>query len=603
MNKELIKLAESFSSEINSKSAIEASNLLQYFFEDRNSNDFIVSLCTHALSEKLASNSLNLSILLNNTSYLDLIKYLSDFDITKNKTSFDQILKMKEEANNDFSYLPDINNEKLIDSIYMSIAELNKMTFSSFNKNSEAGDIITSFDEKLYNFTDRTNAIEALNNMPFGFYLCKLPLDNVSFFNDSYFKNSYYLISNQSFGIFFAQFHIRKHSNTSLKNMTIYETDFFKSDDRADKNNLPANIGEDSIASHFGPSILYRISFMCYLIANQHDSIFDYDQASTMITHGDNSKSTELTIYNADIEHTKAFTLNDIKFKGNYKFMSFLDDMFSEQLKHDMHLINFKQDNERGIVTSVDFVQGYPGPQHYHDFTLWNRRSHEDRMGLQYCHTMLHPIPDLSYHDSDAQQKILRFALFNKMTMICLYLSYYLKENMRDIMSELESLSSNHSFDALALTKDIKSFHVLGLSTKNQSRFNSDNTILISQNPEQRKDFSKIRSHDQKSKAHKVVEFTIRNTEQLFAITGLSSVNQFTGKVKLLAQLMDMNEQLNKIAEKEDKTRFISFHFNYQESDPELLIINGRETAFKVLLPLGKKDFNALPEDAFYGKH
>jgi hypothetical protein len=596
MNSNMYTAIKSLVKVLDKVKATEAFDMLTYAIALR--NQFVIDISMNALQNIAGESNVNILSLMLNQQALWAITDLSEFSIGESRSTVTQIKKIKEQSLIDFPFLTGLEDRKLIDEIFNTLNEFRKLEHTIVKRDSDSHNLVKIFNPEEIKADTRIELLTSLNGMPYGFYLAET-CDDTQPRLDPNFKKVKFIISNQEDGVVFSKLSIDKVFGASLKRHIGYKNNFFISEHvNAYDNNFPIELGkENHVARRYAPDVLYRLSIMYYLITDQYDSI-RVRSKELSIAQYDSQDSKELTIFNGfqKKESISELTFDDVKFTGKYGFLAFLDEYFKDDIEHNMHIVNNKEVLEAGFVQQLrmnirakdmmDFIISRP----LNIFT--------NSMALDRSTHVIQTMPQESLQ-KNAKEEYIKYGMLNKMSLYSLHLSFLVgtEDFLFNVMDELGTLMTPRIDNVFDLMKNKKFIKALTATPKNSNLIGSKSRIFLSMNPEQRGDIKSIRSYDQSTKVYKIIRFTLDSYSDLIHMIGDPDLIDLSDDSMLLLNSMKARAKVDNISKETGKPRMYSYDIDYDITVPELNFFNPLESGFDILVPVTRKQFDALAKD------
>lgn len=577
---------------IGSRNIIEASKLLEG--AEKAGNELVRVITMQVIRNEMAVSKLLLDKLLSNSHWIDILRQQATFKIEDYPIEKAELERIVTQAREEFAFLPDRSLEYVAKEMFYALNEFDKMSFSSFCHSESNGQVVAYLHRKERSFADTESLLSEMVSLPFGFHLCELAHSDNIFYSDPVFRKSRILVSNQKDGVYFAKFSVKKEQTISLNKFYTFIHDFFQYDRDERDSQVPVTTGNDDVLEYkYSPSVLYRLSFLCYLVANQHNSIFTREKKVKIAALRGESKSNYLVKREGLAVIRDQVMPEDILFSGDYECLSFLDDLYKDTLLGNLDILNYKESLEVGHATELRYDRDAVSINDIKTkvYDMLNNSS-----GIIRSSSLISVIPDVVFDNDDPLSRVNRIAIFNKMALLSMYIGHDYKSMHEKSIVGFTNMALTCPDMVLSIATDKPYVNYLGISNSNLGFFKSSERAFMSLVPGQRDDIKGMRSYDQKTKAYKVIILSITSYDELLRLTGASCLADFTGDMATHAKMFYADKILNEIAESKNMKRTTSFYFDRESSEPELLNIWGFAADFSIMIPVTKKQFELLCE-------
>lgn len=535
--------------------------------------------------------------LVNNYDACKGLAFVSGFKLKDNMQHYQSINKMKENAIKHFDFLSKNINEKTVAiSLYRCFEAFSFMSFSSHVFCSE---ITISSHCKLHNdfldFDTKTELIDAMSNLKYGYYLARYTCDDESAYLDTARMKTMAIVCYQPQQIHFAEFQTIKEKEPSLHNLKRKTNPFFDLHSYSSNENMPQVLNKrPSIVHMFNEETNLAIFFLCCLISNEYKNIFSLPKFKQISYFNKIPSSNEIAIYNnKNVDIIKPFSVDDLKFKNDFSFLSFYDNLFNDELQKDIDYINYCEQLPRNTVTTISYRAMYK-TTNMHQFSTGTKNT------IEYADNIRHPrnhllmsIPQKFHTSSNGRNLAYKFAKNNKISLIKLYTTFLRKDYFNEFKNQIETmLKSVNMFEKLKTHYQGEYLSYYGISNKNKNSLCHD--VLASQKPEQKFDILSLRSFCQKTKAYKYVRIIIKNWYELKTLLDIESPLAFKNEAKYIANAYYAAQKINEI-EKKLNIDYLSFaDASIKDIPVELFAKTCFEDPITINIPLSKSQFNHL---------
>lgn len=589
---------------LDNKEIFEAIDMLSH--SEDSHVDIMEPIAVHAIKSLSSKRSLSLSEIYQNKEAAEALVILSKFNALNSKSLEKKCIEMAESAQKSFDFLTPVSSESTLDSIYDSLSEFSNMSFESYVTSEEPIIVCSVFHDKEESATSVYDAISQLDGKPYGFYLFKIISNLNTNYVDPAYKTTRYLVSHQNNGNYFAKFKISKEKGASLYKMIAYRNAFFtkrRFEQGEESTELVQHKDKDSLYHSFGQKTLYGISFLCSLISSGHSSIFDYKLEKRFITFNNDSKSTEIALREDISENIKPFTLEDLKFTGDFECLSYLDDRYEDRLQKDIELINFHNEDD---VRNVFVIHYKNHENNEHEYQISKLRAVDSYHGYAGNHAILRSIPKLSVFEDTlvARERLRQFALQNKISLIRLYQSKESHKIFDLAMAELQSLAINNIDTMINQCESKDLLWVSGAKKRWMSDFGSRHAIiawedyhLVRRGEEYNSypEFTVLRNYKNKFNASNVIYYQVDTLNEILEIAG-KSIEELPENLQHVLNRAKASEYLNQYSKDHNLQILCASDMDYDISRPEMSLAFTGEI-FKVAIPVTKSEFTKLTEN------
>lgn len=437
------------------------SNVISFFEENINDTKYQFK-SLNSIQQKTNSDFIKDSVIQTLYSYISEYKlpfnvFMSNPDVTAFLNDYNASLDRYKSHESEIQKLNDIllgndtnisNKNDLISYVIIeSLIDFYDSKKYVIHKNNNKTGFYNKYFDEIIELESSYDFISSFESKPYGFYICKLPFHQHSTF---FYGHKYVIISNQPNAIYCYELNndIKVKHGFNLYNLEI-KNDIFRKN-----HNFKIEINENSkseLSTYSNDSIfkdtITKLVFKCFLYWAESMKEETFEKGYIGYNKSDN-KSNFPVVSNLDSKEIRSFSFEELKFKGEYSFLSFLDDLFEDII--DMQYINYFADNVNKIHLikhvsdniQFDFDKNYSFDKYFFNqfeinivdkLPLDKLKSHERGFSL----TPINP-----YYfgtENDIKEYNFNIAKLNKLRIYYMYVKLYFKKHVADFEKEMQS--------------------------------------------------------------------------------------------------------------------------------------------------------------------
>lgn len=576
-------------------------------------NDFFKNTLINNIYSNIKQEKILVNDIIENKFLSNFINAYQDFNLYFNTSFADNLSHIK----SNLSKIIDVDNVKNIEELisYCIIESFNEYSntiirFIEKNNKNDDAEFSTQYFSDFYKAKNDITIFNTLTDKPYGFYFFKTPLRIKSISNNEY--SEFTIVSNQANGItlFNMNYRILNYIGISTKryntvnafnkehNILINNIDSEKSTYLS--SNLKNTSDFDTELSLINKLIIIGL----LSLFSDEDNRKSQENKKALISFDKDLNDKSLLPVVSSFKHNydlPFITFDELRFKGDYAFLSFLDDLYQDILNIDV--VNYKNDNlysfydilTNNVETESDFGSFYkeftPKEFSFNDFNNFKIKeiSREDvYVGINNYHFKIIPINNtIIGSNEDIYQNCFDSAKINKMSLYLYYNKFYSYLYKKEFETEMNDFISNHIEDLVTDTVFLSYINRIGSSNNIKSVYYHHTENVISHYDSELSPTMRIFNKDKK--ATMLLSISIDNKNLVDHLINeydlsLSSNSHF------FLKLFYANIQLNKLYEdtKSNKRRNINEILD-TKIDLELNKWISFSTLFTFTIPLNKR--------------
>lgn len=601
-----------FEANINdAKYQFKSLNLIQ----QKTKSKFIKDSIIQALYSYISKYSIPFNTFMSNP---DVTAFLNDYcsSLERYKIHQTEIEKI-----NDILFGNDTNISNKNDLISYVIVEslidfYNSKKYIIQKNNNKEGFYNKYFDE-IIELENSHDFISSFQSKPYGFYVCKLPFQQYSTF---FYGYKYAIISNQPNALYCYELNnsVNVSHGFNIYNLEIKNDIFRKS------HNFKIEINENSqneLSTDLNHSIfkdtITKLVFKSFLYWAESIKEETFEKGYIGFNKSSNNNNFPAVV-NFDSKEVKSFSFEELKFSGEYSFLSFLDDLFEDII--DMQYINYFADNVNKIhlIKHVSDDIKFKFDENYSfDKNFFNEFEINivDKVPLDKlkCHERglsLTPInPYYFGTEEDIREYNLNIAKLNKLRIYYLYVKIYFKKNVANFDKEMQSffIENINKFvtenDFIHLVSKFATGNISNRNIKENFLYAQLPTVVISENisfVDKSKKFYSIKNiedldiidYKSKAKAKKLIGFDISNIN-IWNYLEERFESNFSKETQFFISLFKSFHLLQNIRNDKEfkKVSNIIAAFPYEYVDIELYKWIDFDRLVRVFVPMSNKNY------------
>ena len=595
---------------------------LKELFNDSPSDSFAQHNIVNCFYSKIKSQHIKISELTSDQK-------LSQFIFEYNKFSEEFSYQFKDEINyfiNTFSEHLNVSdivniNELISYVIVESLVELSNTKIKFIpNNNTENKSFSQLFNQTFFNAKNDIDIITELENKPFGFYIFKVPYQNMtgSSFNVS---GSICIASHQSNGITLFNLNDNVLNRYGLKGNALNLQNIYNKSHNLDiqfKDNNSHEISINNETNDFKKLDLINqlifISFFSLCSLEERRNIYEKENKSLISINKNNQKSLLPVVSKFSNIDTPQFTFEELRFKDEYAFLSPLDDLFEHII--DMDIVNYtndktdcyfminmntidNEDSQFGNYFKKTFEPTLFNKEHFNQFYIKEVDHNMGQVGVET--SMLHITPLKSSFigsEEEIYQNAMTSAKMNKLTLYYLYFSFYNSIYQQNLVSEMKQFFTQNINDIIQddnFISLIKSFGFCKNNKTNQKNFVNQKTIFSSS---QNINNENLKDYTGKNKALFIANLYLDSSEMfdvLFDKYHLNLTESSQNIIDISLNFITLYNKYNELNIK-NKSRRVFFSYIQNEVDIELQEWFQHQSILPVSIPLTNKQKISLEE-------
>jgi len=568
----------------------------------------------HKLKSVFIEQSISIKAALKKENMVAL-NFFHDFDFSKKEKEVNICQDMINKSMSSFNFLKPVSVLNAIDSIYDSFNEFSRMKFSSYPNNSGDLEHVDVFNDKKMVAYSHYDALIQLKDKPHGYYLFDINSNMSGSFTTTTGRTERHIISHQKGGMFVAEFYSTEFMCGYTGHISKYKTPFFERNkdreiiEESSSKELSLITNKSSLFYSHSQKILLGISFVCSLIHSKRKEVFNLSPQKNLISFGEKmSNSKEIIALSHSTHHIKDFTLEDLKFTGDFESLSIFDDLFSNLLEKHIDYINFRRDDSENKV----YVLWDGKEKNIEKPFIKELKAYDEVMGYSGNHPILKSIPLISLFNNKEEgiEKIKLFAIQNKLSLIRFYIQHKETDLFSGVIEEINDIAmDNIDFLVRVVRTKVDSGDVLEVSGAKQrwiNYFYYKDVVLLSDSHKKlksRKDSDPVvvRNYLGKSNSTHIIYFTLSSVIELLNLFGKKDISELPDRTKVLAKLINVSEKMKQYSEKHSLEAMPLSNIDYNKSRPEMTLLDFTHS-FKFALPVNKKELSVLIPSGIYRK-
>lgn len=594
----------------------------------KNTNSpFIADSVRHALYSFVGDNSIKFDELYKNNTLVEFVseyqsfsekykEYSSEIDNISNILFSDDVcIKNKEPL---ISYI-------IIESLSEFYAAKKYVIHRDNDGNEEF--YIRYFDDVIEVAENTRQFLVDFDKKPYGFYICKIPSQQMS---NLFYGFKYIVVGNQPSGLYCYELknETKKHHgaretlleirNDIFRKRHEFDVEFTGSGSRA--------LSKDAKNNIF-PNLINELVFKCFLHWCNTGKKEIKTQGVIGYVGSDCGKNNFPVVANFNSTEIKSYSFEDLRFSGEYAYLSFFDDIFKDVV--DMNYVNYFSDNineihaithmteykeEKSMLDSLndDFVapEKYSFDANYsfsRDFynkfkiIVSEKQKIDNIQSLETSFSLTTLNPYAFGSKEDVAKYNINVAKINKLKLYQVYISLYLKKHHADIEREIKNYLMSHVSEILSdveFLKTVSKVGVANISNRNlhesllyyRSKFNIMMQEGVQPYGKRNLDVNTITFIDYmgKSKAHKFIAFNIDNIESMdYLLKKFGS--RFSAPTQFFIDMFYACFKSKESGACGELSRAMGV-----DKDPELYVWFGVNKIAKVLVPISNKNSQCL---------
>lgn len=602
------------------------SNVISFFKENINSSQFKFD-SLNTIQENTQSEFIKDSVIQTLYAYIadrhiTFSKFLGNQDVTaflmnytnevekykKHSNEVNKIKNMLLGNNSNITNANDLIPYVIIESL-IDFYDAKKYVIQKNNSNDNK--FYSNYFEDVIKLTNSYDFINSFQNKPFGFYICKAPTQQYS---SLFSGDKYIIVGNQPNALYFYELNcdIKKEHGFNSYNLSI-ENDIFRKRHNfkievkeSDNNELSTDIKKSLFIDTTNELIFKCFLYWCETMKAEVTT-------KGFIGYNKSEKTNFPVVSNLESQEIRDFTFEELRFKGEYAFLSFLDDLFEDII--DMSYINYYSDNLNHIhkiqhvseEINFDLESNYSfDKSFFNNFKIDIVEKSERNYGSNFSLTPINPY--YFGEKEDIQKYNLNVAKLNKLKVYYMYLRVYLKQNKTTLENDMQSFFTNNVNDFIHDHEFIKLINVL--ATGNISDRNLKEHFLYAQIPNvltipdvrlvnnngigysiySVKDLN-ITDYKQTSKAKKLIGFDIHNID-IWNYFENKFNTHFSKETNVIISLFKAYHLLEEVKNKKNISKISNIvdAFSY-DCDIELFKWNETDRLVRVFVPMNDKNY------------
>ncbi len=609
---------------------------LKEISENTNSQ-FIADSVKHALYSFIGDNSITFNELFKNKN---LVEFASEYEsfVEKYKGYSTEIDKIKSIL---FSNNDSIKNKEALISyvIIESLSEFyaaKKYIINRTNSKDE-GFYTKYFDDVIELTHDTKQFIIDFDKKPYGFYICKMPSQQMS---NLFYGFKYIVVGNQPSGLYCYELRneTKKHHGVRETLLEIRNDIFRKRHEfNIEFTESESNALSNDVKSSVFPSLMNELVFKCFLHWCNTGKKEIKTQGVIGYAENKSGKSNFPVVANFSSTEIKSYTFDELRFSGEYAYLSFFDDLFEEIIDMDYvnyfadnineihaitHLTEYKENKSMLDMMNDDFVEperysfkeNYAfNKDFYNNFKVIVSEKQDIRQiqSLETAFALTTLNPYVFGSKEDVEKYNLNAAKINKLKLYQVYIDLYLKKHYDTIECELKEYFMsciNELMSDIEFFKTVPKVGVANISNRNlhesflnyRSQFNIMTQKDVQPYSERTLDFNTIKILDVntvkfvdymgKNKAHKFIAFNIKNVESMDYLMKKFD-GDFSAPTKFFINMFYAYYKAKDDGACGELTRALN-----NDKDPESYSWFGVDSVARVLVPISNKNSKVFLE-------
>lgn len=605
--------------------------VLKNLLLDNVDNPFISNAIINSFYTKIKLESVHFGYLMEDKKFLNFLLNYSAFEDSFIKNYSDELFELKEKFSTFFNVDLINNTEEIIsNSIVEALIEYSNMKIRFVPKqNVTPSDFVSKFNHKFYNAKKDIDIFTELEDKEYGFYIFNVPYSGL--IGHSLLElQSVCIVSHQYNGTTLFNLHDKilskkgmKGNSFSLENIINKKNDISVNVNTFDISYMKdivtgkgINDDETNIFSNIPFLNQFNLISLMSLMSNKKNRYINEKNNVAQISQNLDIGSNLPILNSYEINEIPKFSFDDLRFDGEYHFLSFLDDLFEDII--DMDTVNFYSDRDDcyfiAELNEVDKDSAFGGyfketfkptlfnKDHFNNFSV---KEIPFPSGYSYAHienNMNHITPLNNYavgSKEDIYKKAFQKAKMNKLTLYYLYITFYSNIYYSKFNNEIKDFLNDNIQKIINDDDLICKTKTSGFASN--SRINNNNvtnlgSVLVA--PEYVLENDKLKDFNGKNKATHLLAWSFDNNE-LMTILFEKYHLKLSKNAKMIFKFNNAFIQLATIYKElylKNKNRKVFFGSDQSEIDLELQGWFMTGSFFTAVVPLTTSQYKSTIE-------